>query len=81
MKVKVGYGWVKDLKVCELADVIVPGYSGYDGGVLEQVENKADETAKAMGRLLATLVDSHALTLEQAKNIAGIYHEITEVTE
>lgn len=51
----------------------------YEGGELEQIRDSLENLREAMAKLLDQLVYTHKLTLDDAAQIAGIYHELHEL--
>jgi hypothetical protein len=70
-KVKVAK-WNKPMELEEALEPYDP-YPGHGAGAVENAQSKADVTAKAVGRLLAHLVGTGVLTLNDAAHIAGEY--------
>lgn len=54
-----------------LASAFKPYTNWIEGGMLEHVEETANSTYKAMGRLIACLVEKKILTLEEANYVSG----------
>ena len=75
MKYAVVKTWRGDQEVT-LNAALTP-YSHYDeGGVAESAQHQADAASEAIGVLLAYLVEKGHLTLDEAKEIAGVYDDI-----
>ncbi len=58
-----------------LEDVLTPD-SYHEGGSVERAQAQAASIAQAMGRLLAHCVQTGGMTLDKAKEIAGVYHDV-----
>lgn len=70
MKVKIHPPWLNEATEVELSQALKPD-AYYDGGMLEQAATQGSHNAETIGRLLAHLVESKAMTVEEAFQIAG----------
>ena len=65
---------------CELSDALTPFVGAYEAdGAVERAEKLASKTAEAFGRLAELLVEKEVITLDEAREAAGYYGDITPV--
>lgn len=78
MKVRVKKAWNYGATVMEMSDALTPVTSR--DGSLEQAQADATLANEVIGRLLAKLVETRVLSIQDACDVAGQYAEI-EVIE
>lgn len=64
----------------ELYEALTPAAALAADGVAERAEEKADAALKAIGKLLAYLVETKVLRVDQASELSGNYYTIEIVS-
>lgn len=69
--VRVLPGWCAPYET-DAADYLQPYAYTHDCGRIEETQAIADANRRAIGKLLALLVEKHTLTFSEAESVAGV---------
>ena len=72
----------RGFQLIDLDEYLTPSTGGYDsGGAVEQARQLAEQNAKAIGFILARMVDMRQITFKEAESAAGQYNGEAVVNE